>query len=164
MEIFQLHCALVNDLAGITRNSKVGELLLGYSKDFKHMYSKYVRLLPKAVTMMGEDIDQFLRSKLVDCSSDSAVFLKFISLLHVPFQRRKDILTSIRKVLQLIPVDHPDHKSALACWKSFKITVSVLGELMSRSESGEELYTLESQLINYQVNHMISYMKGPTIN
>lgn len=151
IEIYQLHCSLVKDLEGITQNSKIGELLLGYSKDFKDTYSKYVRLLPKAITMMSEDMDDFLRSKLEDCSSDSAVFLKFISLLHVPFQRRKDVFASIRKVLQLIPVDHPHHQSVLACWKSFKITVSVLGELLTRSESGEELYTLQSQMINYQV-------------
>lgn len=141
----------MNGLNGITHWFQIGELLVGYSADFKEIYSKYVSLLPRAVKMSGIEMNEFLRSRIEFCSSDSAVFLKFLSLLHGPFQRRKDIFTSIRKVLQLIPVEHPYYQNVLNCWKSFKITTSVLSELLNRSESQEELYTVEAQLVDNQV-------------
>lgn len=163
-EIYELHDALTNDLAKITENTKIGEVLIGYSKEFKDIYSKYVQLLPKALKMMSGEMDEFLKSRLHDCSSDFAVFLKFLSLLHTPFQRRRDIFNSLRKVLQLIPYDHPDHQSVLASWKSYKITVSVLGEILTQSESLEELFTLQSQVVNYQVNQIIFIIKGPPLS
>ena len=123
MEIYQFHCSLVNGLANLTHKSNFGEFLLGYSKDFKDTYSKYVRVLPRALALDSAEMNKFLRSNVQDCTSDSAVFLKFMALLHVPFQRRKNIFAFIRKVLQLIPVDIPDHQIVLACWKSFKITI-----------------------------------------
>lgn len=129
---------------------------MGYSKDFKEIYSKYVSLLPRAAAMSTRELYEFLRSRIELCSSDSAVFLKFISLLHVPYQKRKLYLTFVGRVLQLNPKEHPDYQSLHDCWKSFTITDSVLGELLAHSESEEELYSLQTHLVDYRV--FLSYL------
>jgi hypothetical protein len=164
IDILKFHDSLLHGLESMSRGSKVGEVLQRYSKDFREIYSKYASLLPTAVTMSSRELCEFLRSRIEFCPSDSAVFLKFISLLHGPFQRRQDICISVRKVLEVIPLEHPDYQSVLNCWKSFKITASFLRELLCRSESEEELYAVESQLVDYQVFFLFLILKGPSLD
>ena len=143
----------------VNQDTKIWDTLLQFSNAFQQVYSKYARLLPQAVSMGSKymrngEINDFVLTNNQDISSYSAVFLKKLAWFHIPFQKRKDIFSFIRKVLQLIPVDHPDHQNFLVCWKSFKITISALEQIFSISESEEEISNLQSQLLNYQVIYL----------
>ena len=165
---FHINCTnQINDLKfeSLSNLQDVGKALEGILLEFKDIYSRYAHNLPMFLTIAkkfyfkDDELRGFLGlSKYF--SSESAAFMKFLGLLHVPFQRRKDIFSLTRKILQILPLGSIHHNIFLDYWKSYKVAITVIDEILSRSAASEELLDLESKLIKYTVQIKLNLYQG----
>ena len=112
--------------------------------------------LPKIATIgikykSNEEMNRFLSNRNDPC------MLRFMSLIHKPLQRRREIYKFVRKILQVCPVQDPDRSHLILAWTSMKQAIACMDSSSKKAENLEILQDLQSCIQNYKVFYYFLY-------